>query len=203
MPQVFLDMPDQLKDDLKALLADREPKRVTINNNAEYAQASVLVPLFINHGRYWLLFTRRTTKVEYHKGEVSFPGGVVDHDDESWEHTALRETFEEVGVREEDIEILGQLDDMTTLTSHFIIHPFVGLIPFPYSFKINTREVEHLIEVPLRFFLHPSQPRPFTLPREGGGIKTQAFIYKDAVIWGATERILENFIGLIKTKILW
>jgi 8-oxo-dGTP pyrophosphatase MutT (NUDIX family) len=193
-------MLDQLKDNLKILLTNREPKRLTISNNAEYIQASVLVPLFINHGQYWLLFTRRTTKVEYHKGEVSFPGGVVDDGDESWEHTATRETFEEVGVREEDIEILGQLDDMTTLTSNFIIHPFVGLIPFPYSFKINKREVEHIIEAPLRFFLDPSQPQPFTLPRDEGGIETPAFIYKDAVIWGATERILENFIGLIKTK---
>jgi 8-oxo-dGTP pyrophosphatase MutT (NUDIX family) len=77
----------------------------------------------------------------------------VDELDDSLERTAKRETFEEIGVKEDDIEILGQLDDMTTMMSRFIIHPFVGVLPFPYVFKINEREVEHLIEVPLKFFL--------------------------------------------------
>lgn len=156
------------------------------------------MPLFRNDGQFWLLFTKRTSTVEYHKGEVSFPGGTVDMDDDSWERTAKRETFEEIGVREDDIEILGQLDDMTTLTSRFIIHPFVGMIPFPYSFHMNTREVERLIEVPLEFFFNPSQPRPHRIERKGGSLEIPAFIYGDAVIWGATERILENFIGLIR-----
>jgi 8-oxo-dGTP pyrophosphatase MutT (NUDIX family) len=187
---------NQLKEDLKAILESREPRRITFSD-ADYRQASVLMPLFINDAQFWLLFTRRTRTVEYHKGEVSFPGGVVDESDESWERTAIRETFEEIGVREEDIEILGQLDDTTTLTSQFVIHPFVGMIPFPYPFEINTEEVEHLIEVPFRFFLNHSQPRPYTIQRGGKRLKIPAFVYEDAVIWGATERILENFIGLI------
>jgi 8-oxo-dGTP pyrophosphatase MutT (NUDIX family) len=186
----------QYKEDLKVLLHSREPKRIAFSN-ADYRQASVLLPLYLNNGRFWLLLTQRTTTVEYHKGEVSFPGGTVDSDDENWERTAIRETFEEIGVREEDIEILGQLDDMTTLTSQFIIHPFVGMIPFPYSFHINTREVERLIEVPLRFFFNPSQPQPHTIEHKWKSLEIPAFIYGDAVIWGATERILENFIGLI------
>ena len=186
----------QSKENLKALLASREPKRIAFSN-AHYRQASVLVPLFRNDGQFWLLFTKRTNTVEHHKGEVSFPGGTVDKDDGSWERTAIRETCEEIGVREEEIEILGQLDDMTTLTSQFIIHPFVGMIPFPYSFHINTREVERLIEVPLEFFFNPSQPRPHRIEHKGGSLEIPAFIYGDAVIWGATERILENFIGLI------
>ena len=190
------------KEDLKALFQGREPKRIAFSN-ADYRQASVLLPLFISEGQFWLLFTKRTTTVEYHKGEVSFPGGTVDSVDESWERTAIRETFEEIGVREEDIEILGQLDDMTTMTSQFIIHPFVGMIPYPYSFRINTEEVERLIEVPLRFFFSPSQPQPHTIKYKGKSLEIPAFIYRDAVIWGATERIVENFIGLIRHGIAW
>jgi 8-oxo-dGTP pyrophosphatase MutT (NUDIX family) len=193
---------DQLKENLKALLASREPKRIA-PSTAHSRQAAVLVPLFSNDGRFWLLFTERTSTVEYHKGEVSFPGGTVDLDDDTWEQTALRESFEEIGVREEDVEILGQLDDMTTLTSQFIIHPFVGMIPFPYSFHINSREVERLIEVPLQFFLNPSQPRPYSIEHRGERRNIPAFIYEDAVIWGATERILENFISLIRHGIAW
>ena len=190
------------KEDLKALLGSRKPKRIAFRN-AEYRQASVLLPLFISDGQFWLLFTRRTSTMEYHKGEVSFPGGTVDSVDESWERTAIRETFEEIGVKEDDIEILGQLDDMTTLTSQFIIHPFVGMIPYPYSFSINTGEVERLIEVPLQFFFNPSQPQPHTIKYKGKSLEIPAFIYGDAVIWGATERILENFIGLIRHGIAW
>lgn len=191
---------NQLKQDLKAILANRRPERIK-DKGADYTQASVLLPLFVRRGQYWILFTERTNTVEYHKGEVSFPGGVVDKDDQSLERTAKRETFEEIGVREEDIEIVGQLDDMTTMMSRFIIHPFVGVVPFPYPFKINKREVEHLIEVPLRFFLDPSQPQPYSIDYEGASFETPAFVYGDAVIWGATERILENFINLIRSKI--
>jgi 8-oxo-dGTP pyrophosphatase MutT (NUDIX family) len=187
---------DHFKENLKALLAGREPKRIA-SSTPSYREASVLMPLFNKDEQFWLLFTKRTNSVEYHKGEVSFPGGMVDFDDHSWEGTALRETFEEIGVKEEDIEILGQLDDITTLTSQFIVHPFVGMIPFPYSFHLNTREVEELIEVPLEFFINPSQPRTHTIEYEGERREVQAFIYGDAVIWGATERILEHFIALI------
>jgi len=188
---------DQLKHDLKALLSQREPKRIE-NNFDTYTQASVLLPLFIKDGHYWLLLMRRASTVEYHKGEVSFPGGVVDEKDDNLESTAKRETFEETGVREEDIEILGQLDDMTTITSRFIVHPFVGIVQFPYEFNLNRSEVDHLIEVPLQFFLDPAQPRAFSMHYEGETFETPAFIYEDSVIWGATERILENFISLIR-----
>jgi 8-oxo-dGTP pyrophosphatase MutT (NUDIX family) len=191
---------DQLKQDLKDILSHREPRRIK-HNDADYAQASVLLPLFIRDSHHWLLFMRRADTVKYHKGEISFPGGVVDEKDYSLESTAKRETFEEIGVKEEDIEILGQLDDMTTMTSRFIVHPFVGTVPFPYKFRINKKEVEQLIEVPLRFFLDPSQPRPFSINYRGNTFETPAFIYEGNVIWGATERILENFISVIRPKL--
>ena len=191
--------PDQFKRDLKTILAHREPNRIEVNAD-DYTQASVLLPLFIKDGRYWLLFMRRTNTVEHHKGEVSFPGGAVDEDDRTLEYTAKRETLEEIGVREEDIEILGQLDDMTTITSHFIVHPFVGVVPFPYAFTLNDREVEHLIEIPLQFFLGYSEPEPVTMNYGGEVFDTPAFIYEGTVIWGATERILVNFIHLIRSK---
>jgi 8-oxo-dGTP pyrophosphatase MutT (NUDIX family) len=188
---------DQLKYDLKALLSQEEPKRIE-KNVETYTQASVLLPLFIKDGQCWLLLMRRANTVEYHKGEVSFPGGVVDKIDDNLESTAKRETFEEIGVREGDIEILGQLDDMTTITSRFIVHPFVGIVPFPYEFNLNRKEVDHLIEVPLQFFLDPSQPRSFWMHYQGESFETPAFIYEGIVIWGATERILENFISVIR-----
>jgi 8-oxo-dGTP pyrophosphatase MutT (NUDIX family) len=193
---------DQTKEDIKALLRSREPKRIALGDT-HYREASVLVPLFRTDDQFRVLFTKRADTVEYHKGEVSFPGGTVDLDDHSWEHTAIRETFEEIGVKEEDIEILGQLDDITTLISHFIIHPFVGMIPYPYSFHINRREVEQLIEVPLEFFVNPSQPQPHTIEYGEERLEVPAFKYGDTVIWGATERIVEHFIALIHRRVEW
>ena len=191
---------DQFKRDLKTILAHRKPMRVEVNTD-DYTQASVLLPLFIKDGRYWLLFMRRTNTVEHHKGEVSFPGGAVDEDDCTLEYTAKRETVEEIGVKAEDIEILGQLDDMTTITSQFIVHPFVGVVPFPYVFTLNKREVEHLIEIPLQFLLDYSEPQTVTMNYGGEVFETPAFIYEGTVIWGATERILVNFIHLIRSGI--
>ena len=188
---------EQVKHNLKALLSQGEPKRIE-NNVDIYTQASVLLPLFIKDGHYWLLLMRRTNTVEHHKGEVSFPGGVVDEKDDNLESTAKRETFEEIGVKDEDIEILGQLDDMTTITSQFIVHPFVGIVPFPYEFNLSRGEVDHLIEAPLQFFFDPSQPRAFSMHYKGDTFETPAFIYEGIVIWGATERILENFISVIR-----
>jgi len=191
---------DQVKRALSAILTNRKPERIKDTVDG-YTHASVLLPLFIKDGRYWILFMRRTHTVEYHKGEVSFPGGSVDAGDSSFEHTALRETFEEIGIPEEDTEILGQLDDMLTVTSRFIVHPFVGIVPFPYAFTLNKREVDYLIEVPLQFFLENARPEFVTMEYEGEAFETPAFIYEDTVIWGATQRILENFLGLIKPAI--
>jgi 8-oxo-dGTP pyrophosphatase MutT (NUDIX family) len=191
---------DTFKDNLKLLLTKKEPKTIATGSLPFYREASVLVPLFYNDGEFWLLFTERTSTVEYHKGEVSFPGGTVDLDDDTWEQTAIRETFEEIGVREDDIEILGQLDDMTTLTSQFIIHPFIGMIRFPYSFHISRKEVERLIEIPLKFFLDPSQPQSHSIEYRGERIEIPAFVYGDITIWGATQRILENFIIFIRHR---
>jgi 8-oxo-dGTP pyrophosphatase MutT (NUDIX family) len=199
LERVYMSDSDQVKRALRALLAHRKPERVEDADG--YTHASVLLPLFIKDGRYWILFMRRTHTVEYHKGEVSFPGGSVDAGDTSLEQTALRETFEEVGIRGEDIEILGQLDDMLTATSRFIVHPFVGIVPFPYAFTLNKREVDYLIEVPLRFFLEDARPQFVTMSYDGESFETPAFIYKNTIIWGATQRILDNFLGLIKPTI--
>jgi len=198
--RIYMSDRDQVKRALRALLSHRKPERVKDADDG-YTHASVLLPLFIKDERYWILFMRRTHTVEYHKGEVSFPGGSVDAGDTSLEHTALRETFEEVGMREEDIEILGQLDDMLTVTSRFIVHPFVGIVPFPYPFTLNKREVDYLIEVPLQFFLENARPQFVTMDYEGESFETPAFIYEDTVIWGATQRILDNFLDLIKPVI--
>ncbi len=195
MPQL-----NRLKQEIRAVLANRI-SNLGGSPPGNYIQACTLLPLFMKKGNLWVLFTKRADDVERHKGEISFPGGVVENQDKSMEHTAKRETSEEIGVLERDIEILGQLDDMTTLTTGFIIHSFVGILPYPCKFRINKTEVDSIIQIPLKFFLDPEQPEAVTINYGERLLNTPGFVYRDIVIWGATQRILESFVNLVRDKI--
>jgi 8-oxo-dGTP pyrophosphatase MutT (NUDIX family) len=126
----------------------------------------------------------------------------VEAEDGSLEETALREAHEEVGLLSNDVEILGQLDDTTTVVSNFVVHPFVGLIPYPYDFKINAQEVDKLIEVPFKIFLSddPKYKR-YSAEFEGVTYPTPAYLYKGDLIWGATARIIEGFMEILKREL--
>ena len=186
---------------IKDILGQRPPTGIE-DTGSEIRHAAVLVPLFESHGAYHVLLTKRTNRVDAHKGQISFPGGAVDEADGSFRETALREAHEEIGLRPEDVTILGQTDDARTLASNFVIHPFVGLIPYPYPFKISAEEVKKLIEVPFGLFL-PDTSRDRTMPveYEGKTYKSVAYPYDGEVIWGATARIMENLVEILGEKI--
>ncbi|MGD9041987.1 MAG: CoA pyrophosphatase, partial [Desulfobacteraceae bacterium] len=131
-----------------------------------------------------------------------FPGGGVEEQDGSLEETALREAHEEIGLLNKDVEILGQLDDTTTVVSNFVVHPFLGRIPYPYDFKINPLEVKRIIEVPLRVFLSddPKYKRD-SAEFEGVTYQSAAYVYRGDVIWGATARIIDGFVDVFKGKL--
>jgi 8-oxo-dGTP pyrophosphatase MutT (NUDIX family) len=177
-------------DQIRKILSSRERKVI---DHLSFARAAVLVPLYKKEEDCHLLFTKRTDKVKYHKGEISFPGGVFDEEDSELERTALREAFEEVGLKEKDVQILGVLDDIVTITE-FIITPFVGLFPYPYPFKVS--EIAELIEVPFSFFLREDAYREKVISRADQEELVDSFQYGNHVIWGATARILKQFLDL-------
>ena len=180
---------------INSILEARKPKGIE-KVDPSYRHAAVLVPLFKSDGQYQVLFTKRSNQVEEHKGQISFPGGGVEEGDRTLEETALRESFEEVGLQKEDVSILGQLDDTLTVASRFVIHPFVGLIPFPYPFALSAAEVKRIIQIPLDFF---SEPSHHLFRREG--YTGPSFDYEGDVIWGATALIMEHLLDLLKGKI--
>ena len=183
-------------------LGSRSIDRIN-DGELSFKHAGVLIPLLVENGELKILFTKRTDVVEHHKGQISFPGGSVDEEDASIEETALREAHEEIGLQREDVEILGRTDDTLTLVSSFIIYPFVGLIPYPYDFTINTAEVERLIIAPLEAFGQgKSGTRGYGFEFEGGVYDTPTYPYDGEVIWGATARIIENFMDIIGHKLL-
>jgi 8-oxo-dGTP pyrophosphatase MutT (NUDIX family) len=180
-------------DQIKVILSERERR---IIGSLSFPHAAVLVALFEKGEDCHFVFTKRSDKVRYHKGEISFPGGVFDEKDRDLQRTALREAHEEIGLREEDVQIIGQLDDIVT-TTQFIVTPFVGLFPYPYPFKLSTIEIAELIEVPLSSLLQGNCFSEKEIFRDGRKEAVYAYQYGKHIIWGATARILKQFLDLI------
>ena len=158
--------------------------------------AAVLIPLFSREGEWCVLVTQRTHTVGHHKGQISFPGGACEPTDASLEETALRETYEEIGVPRHEVEILGALDDFPTISS-FVVTPFVGLIPQRFPYHLNKAEVEGVIEVPLSFLREPDNLRVEQLEYEGELHDVLFWDYGPHVIWGATAHIMKGLIDLL------
>jgi 8-oxo-dGTP pyrophosphatase MutT (NUDIX family) len=189
-----------LQEIIRSTLAERTPALIT-SREGPFRRAAVLIPLFRADGEYRVLFTKRTTRVDAHKGQISFPGGGVDKEDASEEETALREAEEEIGLRRQDVVVLGRTDDALTMVSNYIVHPFVGLIPHPYEFKINPREVERILEVPFNVFLpQPGGDKTQPVQYEGGVFEGLVYTHEGDVIWGATARIMKNFMLILAEK---
>lgn len=113
--------------------------------------AAVLVPLFERDGEDWLVLTRRTETLPHHSGEISFPGGARDPEDVDLVATALRETEEEIGVAAARIEVLGCLDDFTSVHGYHVV-PVVGALDSPGGYRLSSGEIDELIELPLSAF---------------------------------------------------
>jgi 8-oxo-dGTP pyrophosphatase MutT (NUDIX family) len=159
--------------------------------------SAVLVPIYFKEGQYFILFTRRTEIVHYHKGEISFPGGGYHEEDGNLLKTALRESFEEIGLAAEDVNVLGELDDVATRGSLYIISPFIGLIRPDYEYKLSCFETAEIIQVPVSALLQKGCRRDEP-PAVAGGSSSTPYVYsfEGKLIIGATARILKQFLDI-------
>ena len=171
------------------VLADREP-----------AHAAVLVPLVQRGDMLHVLLTRRTDHLRDHAGQVSFPGGRSEASDADPAATALREAEEEVGLRRDRIEVIGQMPAYTTIT-RFVVTPVVALVQPPFELKLDSFEVAEAFEVPLPFLMNPAHHRRHVLTFEGGPRQFLSMPWQGAgpggvsreyFIWGATAAMLRN-----------
>jgi 8-oxo-dGTP pyrophosphatase MutT (NUDIX family) len=166
-------------------------------NKEGAVKAAVLLLLLEVEGSYHILFTKRSYTVAHHKGEVSFPGGTVDPGDPDFLYTALREGHEEIGVQPKDVTILGRLDDIMTATTGFVIAPYVGVISHPYNFQVNPHEIATLIFVPLDILKELCREQEQAAHDEKNQGMGPCFRYRGHIIWGATARILMQFMSLV------
>lgn len=176
-----------MKQQIEKILRHRKKKKITGEN---LKASAVLIPLFYNQGQYHVLLTERSDEVNFHKGQVCFPGGTQETSDSSLLQTALREIEEEIGLKAKDVEILGEFDDNVTLTSNYVISPFVAFIPHPYPLKADGREIKEIFSVPLSFLMDEANFKQ----------DSYAYEYEGHIIWGATARILRQFIDLLKSE---
>jgi 8-oxo-dGTP pyrophosphatase MutT (NUDIX family) len=181
-----------MKQELKTYLARREKLHLSA---AGCVPAAVLMPLYCKEEQYYVLFTKRTSTVATHKGEISFPGGRYEKSDGSLLNTALRESAEEIGLKPAQVEILGELDDTITVTSSYVISPFVALIPYPYVFRLEKNETEEIIEVPLESLINQSPDRRVEY-KDGKPLDVYTYKYQGRIIFGATARILYQFLDI-------
>lgn len=147
-----------------------------------------------------LLLTKRSQEVEYHKGEVCFVGGAQDPDDGSLLSTALREAWEEMGVDPTHVEVLGRLDPVRPTVSPFVIYPFVGLLPHPYPFRPSAAEIADVLEIPLAALHDPANQRMEERLRDGRVDHEVSYAYGRHLVFGATARILGQFLALLRTE---
>ena len=168
--------------------------------------AGVFLLIYDRDGEYCVLLNKRTQQVEHHKGEVSFPGGSKDPGDETLLQTALRETHEEMGVLPDHVELLGELDDVPTTTS-FLINTYVGAIPYPYEFRPSDIEVAEVLEVPILHLMDGDNKRDEVRVSDGLPVNSPVYSYRGHLVYGATARILERFIELLRSapeeEVLW
>jgi 8-oxo-dGTP pyrophosphatase MutT (NUDIX family) len=163
-------------------------------------EAAVCILFVREDGQWKLLFTRRTETVRDHKGQVSFPGGAREEFDSSLQETALRETFEEIGVRPQDVRIIGRLPSMKTISS-YIISPFIGTIEWPYPLTIASDEVSRVFLIPVHWLVDDAHWEMNWIEGLPDGIRRQVIKYKlfdGELLWGISAYFARQVVKLIK-----
>jgi len=155
--------------------------------------AAVLIPL-VERDEWQVLLTKRTDHLNNHAGQVSFPGGRADAVDVSPLHTALRETEEEVGIRQELIEAAGIIEPFLTVTDFNVI-PIVGFVDPSFILDIDEFEVADVFEVPLSILADQSCYQRKEIFWQGENRTYWELMYDGFQIWGATAAMLYAFAG--------
>lgn len=162
-----------------------------------WVRAGVLVPLVPAGDDMSLLFTQRTDTVLAHKGQISFPGGQQEPGDATLAQTALRETYEEIGLDPGRVTLLGTLDDVTTVVSGFVITPYVGVVAGGSAgLRPAPQEVKALLLVPINQLRDPAVHRSEIRLVDGQSFELHTYTLGEDVIWGATGRIVSQLLAI-------
>jgi len=184
LPQdpVRIVMPEQL---------ERWPPDLRTKLSTDLKPAGVLIPIIEHEDMLSVLLTRRSAALRYHASQVSFPGGRMELGDADIQATALRETWEEVGIQPADVEVAGYLEPTPTITG-YAVTAIVGIVRPGIELRIDRAEVEHAFEVPLAYLLDAANERASEREWNGVRVPIVEFHFASERIWGATANILLN-----------
>ena len=159
--------------------------------------SAVLVPVLLEDDDLKIIMCQRSPQLQHHGGQIAFPGGKFEIADQSLSQTALRESFEELGILPQLVEVLGELDETWT-PSGYRIHAFGGWLSQRPDFQICTGEIANLVEVSVRQLLEPSRFSEEYLERGDTRYRMVNFHLDEGLrIWGATARILYRFLQCV------
>ena len=189
-------MADQLSDVIQALArSGRETSDFDLNPGTvlppgrKLRPAGVLIPLVSGPQGVEVILTKRSSRLKHHPGQIAFPGGKVDPTDDGPVGAALRESREEIGLPEDNVEVLGALPAHETVTG-FIVTPVLGRVKADFEHRLEIGEVDEVFSVPLS---HVTDPDRFTIEKRlwrGDWRRYYVVPYGPYYIWGATARIL-------------
>jgi 8-oxo-dGTP pyrophosphatase MutT (NUDIX family) len=168
-------------------------------NKLNLTAASVLIPIIKIDAELCILFTKRTGIVKDHQNQISFPGGRIEEHDSNPLQASLRETQEEIGLHEEDVEILGDLQPRNTTTGFFIFS-YVGFIRNLNGLRLNSLEVEKILFIPIKWLQDPSNSH-YELYQSHSTHQQMVLYYSNyegEVVWGVTAAIVNDLLSTIK-----
>lgn len=170
-----------------------------IATERSFRAAAVLIPLVIREQGLQVLLTERASHLHHHAGQISFPGGRVEHDDVDAIATALREANEEIALSAQQVEVLGCLPTYLTGTAYSVT-PVVGLVQPPLNLRADSNEVADIFEVPLDFLMNGEnhQRRLWTPPDASPPRSFYVMPYQQRFIWGATAAMLRNLFHFLR-----
>ncbi|MEM1365145.1 MAG: CoA pyrophosphatase [Pseudomonadota bacterium] len=171
----------------------QNPKMAAYYRHLTYRDAAVLIPVIDRPTGATVLFTYRAAHLKAHAGQISFPGGKVDQDDDSAEGTALREFHEEVGIEPGQVRVIGKCPNYET-GSGYRIQPFIGIVPPDLPIRLNPGEVESTFEVPLSHLLAPTSTQLTTKENlvRGHTVNIYTIAWQQHTIWGITAGIVAS-----------
>lgn len=177
----------------RSLLSDEE----ILARNPKYAAVNIL--LYPKNGEWYFPLIHRThNENDRHSGQISLPGGKKDDEDDDFSDTAIRETWEEIGVEKSQIKILRALSPIYIPPSNFFVYAFLSYLEEHPFFKFQEAEVQEILEVPLSLIYHlPNPPKTTELPKSKG-YEVPFIDFNNHKIWGATSMILSELNQLLK-----
>lgn len=166
-----------------------------------YRRAAVLVPVMLKPEGACVVYTVRNGDLQDHGGQISFPGGLLESEDDSLLAAALREAKEEIDLRSDVVEVIGELEDMYIPPSGFLVSPFVGLLPQEAELDLDPEEVQAIFSISLEELMSPESFKRVVWEREGRPYEVPVFAVDGYEIWGATAAMTAGLLARLGWKV--